>query len=86
MFITDNNSHFVPQPLVILARRIKKQKNKFVTEVLVQWTETNPKDVVWRNLYEMQHKFSNFKLGVKPCGQVLVNGGNICYITILKHS
>jgi len=57
----DSGGHFVPQPLAILARIMKKQNNKSITEVLVQWAETNPEDAVWRNLYEMQQKFPDFK-------------------------
>lgn len=57
----DSDGHFIPQPLAILARRMKKQNNKSVTEVLVQWTETNPEDAVRRNLYKMQQKFPDFK-------------------------
>jgi len=42
----NSDGHFVPQPLAILARRMKKQNNKFVTKVLVQWIETNPGDAI----------------------------------------
>jgi len=71
---------FVPQLLVIVAHRMKKQNNKSIIEVLVQWTETNPEDAVWKNLTEMQQKFPDFQwVGVRPCCKVLVDGRYLLY-------
>jgi len=46
---------------VVLARSTKKRNKKSVTEVLVQWKETNPKNVVWCELCEMKHKLFDFQ-------------------------
>ena len=51
---------FVPQPLVVLDRRMKKKGNKDVTEVLIQWQHTNPEDAVRKELHSMQHQFPDF--------------------------
>ncbi|XP_025984336.1 uncharacterized protein LOC114411136 [Glycine soja] len=48
------------QPLVVLDRRIKKKGNRAITEVLIQWRHTNPKDAVWKELYAVQQQFPNF--------------------------
>ena len=56
----NEEGEFVPQPLVVLDRRMKKKGNRAVTEVLIQWQHTNPEDAVWKELHSMQHQFPDF--------------------------
>ena len=44
------------RPMVILDRRVKKKNNKVITEVLVQWEQTNPDDATWKELHEVQRQ------------------------------
>lgn len=58
--LLNDEGEFVPQPLPVLARRMKKKHNKPVTEVLIQWKDNNPEDAVWRELHQMQLQFPDF--------------------------
>ena len=43
-------------PMARLDRRVKKKNNKAITEVSVQWEQTNPDDATWKELHEVQRQ------------------------------
>ena len=49
------------RPMAILDRRVKKKRNKAITEVLVQWEQTNPEDATWKELHEVQRQYPDFE-------------------------
>ncbi|GMJ13949.1 hypothetical protein HRI_005064100 [Hibiscus trionum] len=48
------------EPVRIIDRRIGKKRNRAVTEVLVEWSNTFPEDATWEVLYQLQQQFPDF--------------------------
>ncbi|GMI82927.1 hypothetical protein HRI_001962000 [Hibiscus trionum] len=48
------------EPFKILERRIERRGDRAVTEVLVEWTNSFPKDATWEVLHQLQAQFPNF--------------------------
>nr|KYP41865.1 hypothetical protein KK1_036743 [Cajanus cajan] len=55
--LLNEDGEFLPRLVAILDKRIKKKNNKAVTEVLIQWRETNPGGAVWRELCDSKFNF-----------------------------
>ena len=53
--VLDDDGLIVKAPACILDRRMVKQGNRAVTEVLVQWTNGYPEDATWEKLTSIQH-------------------------------
>ncbi|XP_077232474.1 uncharacterized protein LOC143869801 [Tasmannia lanceolata] len=50
------------QPHTLLDRRIVKQGNRAITEVLVQWANLPAKDATWENFQNLREHFPDFAL------------------------
>ena len=50
----------VKEPVMVLDRRIVKKANRAVIEVLIQWTNSFPKDASWEVLHNLQQRFPTF--------------------------
>ena len=56
----DRDGLLVKEPVQILDRRMTKSSNVVVTEVLVRWSNTFPKDASWENWSTLQLDFPAF--------------------------
>jgi len=54
----DSNDQLELKPIDILARRrIKKRGNRLVTEVLIHWQHTTPKEATWHEVHKLKQQF-----------------------------
>ena len=58
--VLDDDGLIAKAPACILDRRMVKQGNRAVTEVLVQWTNGYPEDATWEKLTSIQQMFPTF--------------------------
>lgn len=67
-----------PQPVAILERRLVKYHGRPATQVLVQWSNSFPKDATWELYHKMQAKFPQFL----PWGQGISQeeGNDTCLV------
>ncbi|KAA3467299.1 reverse transcriptase [Gossypium australe] len=57
LLVVGTDDVMLKEPTRILERRIVKRGNQAVTEVLVEWTNTLPEDLMWEPLQELQRDF-----------------------------
>lgn len=50
----------VENPAIVIDRRIGKRGKRAITELLVQWTNSFPKDMTWESLHDLQQQFPSF--------------------------
>ena len=53
----DSEGILRPEPVVVLQERTHQLRNRFITQVLVQWQGEGPDDATWVSLYVMQQRF-----------------------------
>ena len=58
--LIDETGALIKEPISIIDRGIGKREGKVVTEVLVHWRNTFPKDATWEVLTTFQHRFPDF--------------------------
>ena len=58
--VFDDEGLIAKVPVCILDRRMKKQGNHAITEVLVQWSNGYPEDATWEKLHHLQQQFPEF--------------------------
>ena len=58
--LLDETGTLVKEPISILDRRMVKENNQAVTEVLVQWRNTFPEDSTWESLHTLQQLYPHF--------------------------
>ena len=56
----DEDGLIAKTPISILDRRMIKQGNHTITEVLVQWSNGYQEDATWEKLHWLQQKFPDF--------------------------
>lgn len=50
LLLVNNHREMLPKPEAIVDRRIKKNEDRVVIEVLMQWSGTKEEDCSWKNL------------------------------------
>ena len=53
----DEEGHVLSEPIVVLHKRTKTLRTRNITEVLVQWMASPPKDATWESLHHLQLSF-----------------------------
>ncbi|KAA3467300.1 reverse transcriptase [Gossypium australe] len=57
LLVVGTDDVMLKKPTRILERRIVKRGNQAVTEILVEWSNTLPEDLMWEPLQELQRDF-----------------------------
>ncbi|KAA3465308.1 reverse transcriptase [Gossypium australe] len=58
--VIDANGVWTKNPTHVLDRRMVKKGNSAITEVLVEWENSFPKDATWESLEWIKSKFPQF--------------------------
>lgn len=56
-----SNGALLKEPVRVLDRRMTKQENHVVTEVLAERADTFPEDSSWEKLHDLQRRFLAFE-------------------------
>ncbi|GMJ02150.1 hypothetical protein HRI_003884200 [Hibiscus trionum] len=58
--VVDPDGSISKEPMKILDRRIGRKGNMAVTEVLVEWSNSFPEDVIWEVFHTLKRRFPHF--------------------------